>query len=597
MKVGSTPFPSMMKNLRIFLWVGLAMILLVNYQTWIAMFSPRDAAIAAASQAAAANTPSLGAAVPNAVVPGSTPAPAAGGVAAGNTPVPTAAVPGVAPAAGDATATTATSAAAVAATGAVLNVRTDVLDLDISLTGGDVVRADLLQYPVVKGQAGVVQLLRSRGAGDQYLLQTGLAGAGATSAGAFPTHLATFTSDFAGFALQGGADELRVPLKWTSPEGVVVTKTYVLKRNSYRIDIEYAIQNGSAAAWSVAPYSQILHDRPPVERSYFAVESYAFTGPAIWDGTKYKKLDQDDTNFEALNRELTGGWMAGLQHHFVTAIAPAQTEPHRYTLRTQDNQYLATVVGPTRSVAPGAAETVKETVFIGPKLQQQLELIHPELSRAADYGTLTFLAKPLFWLLEKAYAIFANWGLAIMAVTFLLKLVFYPLSEASGKSMAKMKLVAPRMKQLQETYKDDREKLGRAMMEMYKKEKINPASGCLPMLVQLPVFLAFYWVLLESVEMRQAPFFGWIQDLSVRDPLFILPIIMAGAMFLQYKLQPTPADPIQAKVFMILPLVMSVTFAFFPAGLVLYWVTNTVLTIAQQWNINRRIEAATATRN
>ena len=182
--------------------------------------------------------------------------------------------------------------------------------------------------------------------------------------------------------------------------------------------------------------------------------------------------------------------------------------------------------------------------------------------------------------------------MAIIAVTFLLKLVFYPLSEASGKSMAKMKLVAPRMKQLQETYKDDREKLGRAMMELYKKEKVNPAAGCLPMLIQLPVFLAFYWVLLESVEMRQAPFFGWIQDLSSRDPFFILPLIMAGAMFLQYKLQPTPADPVQAKVFMILPIVMSVTFAFFPAGLVLYWVTNTVLTIAQQWNINRRIEAA-----
>jgi YidC/Oxa1 family membrane protein insertase len=192
---------------------------------------------------------------------------------------------------------------------------------------------------------------------------------------------------------------------------------------------------------------------------------------------------------------------------------------------------------------------------------------------------------------------FNNWGLAIIAVTFLLKLAFYPLSEASGRSMAKMKLVAPRMKQLQETYKDDREKLGRAMMDLYKKEKINPASGCLPMLVQLPVFLAFYWVLLESVEMRQAPFFGWLQDLSARDPFFILPLIMAGAMFLQYKLQPTPADPIQAKVFMVLPIVMSVTFAFFPSGLVLYWVTNTILTIAQQWNINRRIEAAAPVRD
>jgi YidC/Oxa1 family membrane protein insertase len=205
---------------------------------------------------------------------------------------------------------------------------------------------------------------------------------------------------------------------------------------------------------------------------------------------------------------------------------------------------------------------------------------------------LTLLAKPLFWLLEQANKLVDNWGWAIVIVTFLLKLVFYPLSEASGKSMARMRVLAPRMKNLQETYKDDREKLGRAMMDLYKREKINPAAGCLPILIQMPVFFAFYWVLLESVEMRQAPFIGWIQDLSARDPFFVLPVIMAGAMFVQYKLNPTPPDPIQAKVFMILPIVMSATFAFFPAGLVLYWVTNTLLSIAQQWNINRRIEAA-----
>jgi YidC/Oxa1 family membrane protein insertase len=289
--------------------------------------------------------------------------------------------------------------------------------------------------------------------------------------------------------------------------------------------------------------------------------------------------------------------MAALQHHFVTAIAPGIAETDRYTLKARGQEYLATVVGPTRTIAAGETGQIGGTVFVGPKLQTQLEKIHPELSRAADYGKLTFLAKPLFWLLQWAYNIFSNWGLAIIAVTFLLKLAFHPLSEASGKSMAKMKILAPRMKQIQETYKDDREKLGRAMMELYKAEKINPASSCLPMLIQLPVFLAFYWVLLESVEMRQAPFFGWIQDLSVPDPYFILPLIMAGAMFLQYKLQPTPADPIQAKVFMILPIVISVTFAFFPAGLVLYWVTNTILTILQQWNINRRIEAAGSSRN
>ncbi|MGC4029338.1 MAG: membrane protein insertase YidC [Steroidobacteraceae bacterium] len=573
-----------MKNLRLFLWIALGMILLVNYQTWQLDYAARDAAAAEAARvAAAANPPpSLGNAIPQA---GAANAPAAAGA--------TAPVPQAAPTPGAATQPDAAAAAAPA----LLRVKTDVLDLDISLVGGELRRADLLQYPVVKGQPEVVRLLRAQGPGDEYVLQSGLAGAGAVPAGSYPTHVETFTSDFAGFELQDGADELRVPLKWSSAEGVNVTKTFVFHRGSYRIDIEYRVDNGSPAAWQVAPYMQILHDMPPVTRSYFNVNSYAFTGPALWDGGKYQKLKIASQDDASLNREITGGWMASLQHHFVAAMVPKTAERARYTLRVRGNEYLATIVGPTQSIDAGSSHTIGETVFVGPKLQKQLESIHPELSRAADYGKLTFLAKPLFWLLQKAHQLFNNWGLAIIAVTFLLKLAFYPLSEASGRSMAKMKLISPRMKQLQETYKDDREKLGRAMMEMYKKEKINPASGCLPMLVQLPVFLAFYWVLLESVEMRQAPFFGWLQDLSTRDPFFILPLIMAGAMFLQYKLQPTPADPVQAKVFMILPLVMSVTFAFFPSGLVLYWVTNTILTIAQQWNINRRIEASNARRN
>jgi YidC/Oxa1 family membrane protein insertase len=257
----------------------------------------------------------------------------------------------------------------------------------------------------------------------------------------------------------------------------------------------------------------------------------------------------------------------------------------------QGNQYLLSVAGPSTLVAPGATGTFKETLFVGPKLQAQLGGIAERLDLVADYGKLTMLSKPLFWALGTVHNAVGNWGLAIILVTLLLKLLFYPLSESSGKSMAKMRVLAPRIKALQETYKDDKEQLGKKMMEIYQKEKINPIAGCLPMLIQMPVFFAFYWVLLESVEMRQAPFFGWITDISSKDPFYILPILMAIAMFVQYKLNPAPADPVQAKVFMILPLVMSVTFAFFPAGLVLYWVTNTVLSIAQQWNINRRIEA------
>ena len=280
-----------------------------------------------------------------------------------------------------------------------------------------------------------------------------------------------------------------------------------------------------------------------------------------------------------------------MQHHFVAAVVPSEANAYRYTLQVQGRQYLLSAAGPMQSVAPGASATIRETLFVGPKLQTQLEQTGPRLDLVADYGMLTLLAKPLFWLLEQAHKLTGNWGWAIVIITFLLKLAFYPLSETSGKSMAKMRVLGPRIKALQDTYKDDREALGRKMMDLYKEEKINPLAGCLPILVQMPVFFAFYWVLLESVEMRQAPFMGWIQDLSAKDPFFVLPIIMAGAMFVQYKLNPAPPDPIQAKVFMILPLVMSVTFAFFPAGLVLYWVTNTILSIAQQWNINRVVEA------
>jgi YidC/Oxa1 family membrane protein insertase len=581
-----------MKNIRIFLWVGLALILFVNFQTWQMDYAAKDAAAKAATQKAtevAQAADPLAAAVPQGLpqtVPGA-------GSSNANSPT-TTNVPAVA-ASGDSA--PAVPGANVTASAPVINVRTDVLDVDVSLRGGELQRADLLAYPVEKGKAEVVRLLRNNGPGDQYLLQSGLAGVGAAGAAEYPTHLAMFQSDFTAFVLLPGANELRVPLKWISADGVVVTKTLVFHRGGYRVDVEYAISNGSPAAWSVAPYEQILHDRPPVKRSYFNVSSYAFVGPALYDGAKYQKLKLTDKEDANLTRDLTGGWIAALQHHFVTAIAPKIEEQHHYTLRARGSEYLATVVGPSHTIAAGESAVLKETVFVGPKLQTQLEAIHPELSRAADYGKLTFLAKPLFWLLEQANRIFGNWGWSIIAVTFLLKLAFYPLSESSGKSMAKMKLVAPRLKQIQETYKDDREKLGRATMELYKKEKVNPASSCLPMLIQLPVFLAFYWVLLESVEMRQAPFMGWIQDLSARDPFFILPLIMAGAMFLQYKLQPTPADPVQAKMFMILPLVMSATFTMFPAGLVLYYVVNTCLTIAQQWNINRRIEAAARPRD
>jgi YidC/Oxa1 family membrane protein insertase len=567
------------KNARVFLWLALVLVLWLNYETW-----QRDYAPPPPTPAAAAGTPSttLSAAIPQASAPPAA-APAATAPPAAGTNAATPELPANA-------APPSLSAPAAAPGAAVVRVRTDVLDVDISLAGGELSRADLRVYPLVKGEERRVRLLNRDGAGF-YVMQSGLAGPGE---GSRPTHLATFDTELRDVQLPDLLDELRVPMTWTDGAGVTVTKTYVFRRGEYRIGLEYEVRNRSDAPWQAASYVQILRDDIPIERSMFDVESYAFKGPAYYDGEKYQKLKLDDAEDRSLSRDIQGGWIAGMQHHFTTAVVPAADAAYRYALKVDGQQYLLSTAGPLRTVESGADATFGETLFVGPKLQAQLEKTGPRLDLVADYGMLTLLAKPLFWLLEKAYDMVGNWGWAIVLITFALKLVFYPLSEASGKSMAKMRVLAPRIKNLQETYKDDREKLGRAMMDLYQREKINPLAGCLPILIQMPVFFAFYWVLLESVEMRQAPFMAWIQDLSAKDPFFVLPVIMAGAMFVQYKLNPAPPDPIQAKVFMILPIVMSVTFAFFPAGLVLYWVTNTVLSIAQQWNINRRIEAAAA---
>jgi YidC/Oxa1 family membrane protein insertase len=323
----------------------------------------------------------------------------------------------------------------------------------------------------------------------------------------------------------------------------------------------------------------------------FNVESYAFAGPAVYDGTRYQKLKIDSEEDRSLSATVTDGWFAAMQHHFVAAAVPAAKQPYQFRLQVKGEEYLLGAVGPMQSVPAGGHASFSEAVFVGPKLQAQLEQAGPRLELVADYGKLTFIAKPLFGLLSWVHGLVGNWGWAIILVTALIKLLFYWPAQVSGKSMAKMRALTPRIKNIQERYKDDREQLGRATMDLYKREKVNPLAGCMPILIQIPVFLAFYWVLLESVEMRQAPFLLWINDLSVRDPYFILPLIMGAAMFGQYKLNPTPPDPIQAKVFMFMPLIMTFMFAWFPAGLVLYWITNTALSIAQQWNINRVVMA------
>jgi YidC/Oxa1 family membrane protein insertase len=568
-------------NLRLYLWGALVLLLLYDYQAWMRDYPPASTATSATSATSAAKPSDLDNSLPEVpAAPGAPTAPAAPAAegTAAQTPATAGAAAQGAPATPEAT-----------APAPVVHVLTDVLDLEISTEGGTLQRADLLAYPKVKGQPERVRLLNNDSALTMYLLKSGLEGA---AGGVYPTHKQRFTSEKTDYALDG-ASELRVPLTWQH-DGITVTKTYVFRRGSYAIAVNYDVENKGSAVWAAEPYAQIQRNDPPTKRSYFNVESYAFHGPALWDGNRYRTLDITKPEDAHLSLEVTNGWIAALQHHFVTAIIPPPGAAWHFSLKVDGTTFLFLASGPLQSIAPGATGQFNNTFFVGPKLQKQLYATAPELGRVADYGRLWILARPLFLALSWVEKLTGNWGVAIIAVTFLLKLLFYPLSEASGRSMAKMKTLQPRIKNLQETYADDREKLGRAMMELYKREKVNPLASCLPVVIQIPVFIAFYWVLLESVEMRQAPFAFWIHDLSSRDPWFILPLIMAVAMFVQYKLNPTPPDPVQAKVFMIMPIVMSATFAFFPAGLVLYWVTNTILSIAQQWNINRRIEAAVA---
>ena len=575
-------------NLRLALWALLGMALFLNYQMWTHDY-PEVASSAAAGGSAVPALP-LDSTVPTASQPPGA-APGAAAAAGAATPTLGSGTPGSATAANSVTASGVNATHALVAEtpqAASVHVVTDVLDVEVSLAGGELRQVDLPAYPAAKNTPDVPVRLLNRDAADSlFVLQSGLAPLNDENA---PTHQALYSSDVHELRLHPGEDELKLPLSWSDGHGVTVTKTLTFHRGQYQIGLDYLVQNATAIPWSFAPYAQILRYNAPVDRSYFRPDSYSFKGPAIYDGTKYQKLDMSKS--ATLDQSISNGWLAALQHHFVAAIVPPPNVAYLYTLQTQGNEFLLKAQGPTEVVPAGASASSHETLFVGPKIQSQLDAANPSLDLVADYGTLRIIATPLFWLLNNVHRLVGTWGFAIIIVTMLLKLLFYPLAEASGRSMAKMKALAPRLTALRETYKDDREKLNRGMMELYKREKVNPVAGCLPMLIQIPVFLAFYWVLRDSVELRQAPFILWINDLSAKDPLFVLPAIMAAAMFIQYKINPQVGDPAQQKIFMIMPLAMSATFAFFPAGLVLYWVTNTVLSILQQWNINRRIEAA-----
>jgi YidC/Oxa1 family membrane protein insertase len=469
----------------------------------------------------------------------------------------------------------------------IIRVSTDVLDIEIDTRGGTIRKATLKNYPVAKDQPDTLVKLLNPEAADIGLIQSGLRSRGD---GAEANHLATFSSNRTDYELVG-EEELIVPLSWSDGQGLSVTKRYRFMPGSYAIGLQHQVSNGSDSEWRGAAYAQIRRRSHEIERSMFNVDTYSFDGPIIYDGEKSEKIKRGDLISDGpFDLSAQGGWIASIQHHFLSAVVPPGDSRNAYRIVKQGDVAVSSTIGTETRVAPGEETTFETTLFIGPKLQGQLEGVDKSLKLTVDYGWLTILSQPLFWLLNKVHNFVQNWGLAIIFVTILIKLAFYKLTQASGRSMAKMRTIQPRMKALQERYKDDRQQLSQAMMELYKREKVNPAAGCLPILIQMPFFLAFYWVLLESVEMRQAPFALWITDLSSRDPYFILPLIMGAAMLLQTKLNPAPADPVQAKVMQIMPIMFTGFFAFFPSGLVLYWVTNTILSIAQQWRINTVVE-------
>jgi len=563
-----------MDNQRLFIWAIFAFLGWITYQTWVEQYGPNPAEPVVEQQDQLAAVPGAPTSADELPAISDTPADTPTDTVSANA-LPT--VPGQ------------TSVPVEQSSAPAIRVKTDVFEIEISTVGGTLQTATLTGYPVAKDRPDeLITLLDTQGR-TFGLIESGVRAAGGA---AEATHLEPFAAAQATFDL-GSDDELVVPLTWSDASGVSVEKRYTFRRGSYAVELEQMVSNGSDTEWRGAEYVRIKRRSAEIERSMFNVDTYSFDGPIVYDGDKSEKLKRDnliDDGHHEFNSQQ--GWTGSIQHHFLRAVVPTSGVDYKYDVAVNGDVAMSSLIRRSLiSVAPGASETFTTTLFVGPKLQDQLEDIDESLKLTVDYGWLTIISQPLFWLLSFVYGFVANWGVSIIVVTFLIKLAFYKLTESSGRSMAKMRNLQPRMKALQDRYKDDKQALSQAMMELYKREKVNPAAGCLPILIQMPFFLAFYWVLLESVEMRQAPFALWITDLSTRDPYFILPLIMGVAMFAQQKLNPAPTDPVQAKVMQIMPIMFTVFFAFFPSGLVLYWVTNTLLSIAQQWKVNKVVEA------
>lgn len=471
-------------------------------------------------------------------------------------------------------------------------VTTDVMRVRIDAAGGTLSQIELLDYGVTADNAQPLPVLYRRDTG-QFVAQTGLLAAG----GSAPNHQATFALPGTAMMLRDGQDSVSAALRWTGPDGREVTKTLTFHRGRYVIDVDYAVR--SATDWSVSPYVQFAtrnlqnsSDGPPFIEQFNGVAWYEQKDGG--DKFKFQKRKFDKLAEEPLSLRQTGGWLAVMQHYFFAAALPAADDTVRLAAKpTQAGGQVTQLIGQQRSVAADDTASFGHRLYVGPKLQNRLGDVAPGLQLTVDYGLLTVLSEPLFWVLDNVHTVVGNWGVAIILLTLAIKLVFYKLSEAQYRSMAKMRKFAPRIQSIKDRYGDDREQMQKAMMDLYKKEGFNPLAGCWPMLVQFPVFIALYWVLLESVELRHAPFALWIQDLSAPDPLFILPVLFGVSMYFQQKLsgQAMTMDPMQQKIMTAMPIALTAFFAFFPSGLVIYWLVSNLWGIGQQWFIYRKLDA------
>jgi YidC/Oxa1 family membrane protein insertase len=487
------------------------------------------------------------------------------------------------------------AAGAAPPAGEIVTVHTDLMDVDIDNIGGVITRVALLKHRS-EGANDAPYLVLQRNAERTFVAQSGLVGKG------LPNHTTTWQVEPGPRSLAAGADTLDVKLDATAENGDRVTLTYTFHRGSYLVDTRYTITNAASAPLTPSAYFQFTRDtKSAVVHHSMAPSSYV--GPVIYDATdKYKKVDfgeidkdaADPTRKPPYTRNNDNGWVAMVEHYFVTAWVPsdeAKTPREFYTRKLGEGLYSAGVIVDGKAIAPGATGSIDVPLYVGPQDQQALASVAKGLDLVVDYGIFTIIAAPLFIFLKWLHGYLGNWGWSIIVMTIVIKGFFYPLNARAARSMAKMKLVAPKMKALQEQYANDKQQLQVRMMELYKTEKINPLGGCLPILVQIPVFISLYWVLLSAIELRHAPWIGWIHDLAAPDPYFILPVLYAISAWAQVKLSPTPAtDPIQQKMFQIMPIAFSVMFVFFPSGLVLYWLVNNLLQIAQQWHVNRMLE-------